>query len=99
MDNVIRIFAQKNNEIALSEPATDISPAMTGILASTEHLGQTVKDILKHFDAIENAIDTIEDAEKRSRLKQSTKMSKETLLKAMLQLTRQIEKIVGCHSA
>jgi hypothetical protein len=58
-----------------------------------------VKELSKHFDAVENSIDKIDDTENRNRLKQSTKLSRETLLKAMLQLSPQIGKWVGCRGA
>jgi hypothetical protein len=62
-------------------------------------LVHAAKDLSKQFDAIENAIDTIDDAETRTRLKQSTKLSRETLSKAMLKLSQQIRKVVNCLGA
>jgi hypothetical protein len=47
-------------------------------------------ELSKHFDAIEKAIDVIDDSKTRNRLKQSTKLSQETPLIAMLELSRQI---------
>jgi hypothetical protein len=95
MNNVIRLFAQKNVEIVLPEQDTRIAPALTNVLASSEQLGHKVKELTEQFDAFENAIDTIEDTETRTRLRESIKQSRETLLKAMLQLTQQIGKWVA----
>jgi hypothetical protein len=64
-------------------------------LASSTQLAHTVKELSKHFDATENAIDAIDDTETRNRLKQSTKLSRETLTKAMLELSRQIGELPG----
>jgi hypothetical protein len=68
-------------------------------LASSAQLVHAANDLSKQFDAIENAIDTIDDAETRTRLKQSTKLSRETLSKAMLKLSQQIRKVVNCLGA
>jgi hypothetical protein len=99
MGNVIRLFARRNDEFAPSEPETCFSTASTSILASSAQLVHAAKDLSKQFDAIENAIDTIDDAETRTRLKQSTKLSRETLSKAMLKLSQQIRKVVNCLGA
>ncbi len=102
MSNVIRLVArkhEKNDPIALSEPGTGISTAVRSFLESTGQLGNVVKDLSVRFDAIENVIDKIPDPETRNRLKHSTELSRQTLLKAMLQLTQQIEKLVGCRRA
>jgi hypothetical protein len=92
MGNVIRLFARRSDELAPSEPETCFSTASTSILASSAQLAHAASDLSKQFDAIENAIDTIHDAETRARLKQSTKLSRETLSKAMLKLSQEISK-------
>jgi hypothetical protein len=94
MNNVIRLFAQKNVEIVHSEPETRVAAAVTSVLASSAQLGRAVKELSKHSDEIEKSIDAIDDTETRSRLKQSTKLSRETLSKAILRLSRQIGKLL-----
>jgi hypothetical protein len=59
-------------------------------LASTGQLGDAVKELSKQFEAIETAIDTIDCTETRNRLKESTKLSRETLSKALLKQSQQI---------
>jgi hypothetical protein len=62
--------------------------------ASNVKLIHAAAELSRQFDAIETAIETVEDAETRARLKQSAKQSRETLLKAMLKLSQQIEAII-----
>jgi hypothetical protein len=64
-------------------------------LASRALLVHAAKDLSRQFYAIENAIDTLDDAETRTRLKQSAKLSRDALLKAMLNLSQQIQKVVN----
>ena len=97
MNNVIKLSAQKNAEIVLSEPGTRIAAAVTSVLALNEQMSRKVKDLSKHFDSIENAIDTIDDTETRTRLRESINLSREAMSKAMLKLSRQIGTLVGCR--
>jgi hypothetical protein len=99
MNNVVPLFVRKNAEIVLSEAETCISTAMTSCLASRATLGHVVRELSKQFDASENAINTIDDTETRNRLRQSTKLSRETLSEAMLKLSQQIETFVNYHGA
>jgi ATP-dependent Clp protease ATP-binding subunit ClpA len=64
-------------------------------IAYTTSLVHAAKDLSRQFDAIENAIDTIDDVEIRTRLKHSAKLSRATRLKAMLNLSNQIQKVVN----
>ena len=68
-------------------------------MASRATLGHVVRELSKQFDAIENAINTIDDTETRNRFRQSTKLSRETLSEAMLKLSQQIETLVNCSGA
>jgi hypothetical protein len=99
MNNVVPLFARKNAEIVLSESEICISTAVTNILALTRRLGHTVKELSKQFEAIEAAIDTIDDTETRNRLKESTELSRETLSKAVLKLSQQIGHFLNCSRA
>jgi hypothetical protein len=100
MSNVVRLFSRMNAEIALSKPEAGNSPAATDVLAaSTQQLANTVRELSRQFDAIESVISTIEDSETRKQLKQSTKLSRETLSEAMLKLSRQIVRIADHRGA
>lgn len=97
MDNVIRLFDQENVERVLPKPER-VATAVTNILAANAELDHAVKELSKHFDAIENAIASIDDAQTKIRLEQSSKLSRETLLSATLQLTQMIGEFVGCRA-
>ena len=99
MNNVIRLFARENAEIARFAPEAHSSTAVAEILASSARLGDISKALLKHFDAIEKAIETIDDTETRNRLKQSTKLKREALSNAMGELSQQIGKFVNFGGA
>jgi hypothetical protein len=95
MGNAIRLLTRRNSDFSPSEPETCVSTATTSILASRAKLVHAAKDLSRQFDAIENAIDTIDDAKTRTRLKQSAKLSRNTLLKAMVNLSQQIQKVAN----
>jgi hypothetical protein len=99
VNNVIKLFARKNAEIVLAEPETLVAAAVTKFLAMNEQLNRKVKELSKHFDSIENAIETIEDTETRTRLRESIKRSRESFLEATLKLSRQIRTVLGCRGA
>lgn len=99
MGNVIPLFAPKNAEMVVSESETCIAAAVARILTSSAQLDHAVNDLSEHFDSIEKAIDTIDDTETRTRLQESTKLSRETLLNAMRKLSQQIGTLVGCRGA
>jgi hypothetical protein len=99
MSNVIKLFVPKNVEIAPSEPEALIAAAVSNVSALAEHLSHKLNELSKDFDSIENAIETIEDIGTRTRLCESIKLSRESLLNAMLKLSRQIGTLVGCCGA
>jgi hypothetical protein len=68
---------------------------VTAVLALNEQLSHKVKELSGHFDSIENAIDTVVDTATRTRLRESTKLSRETLSAAVFELSRQIETLAG----
>jgi hypothetical protein len=68
---------------------------MASMLESGARLIDIAKALSRQFDEVESAINTIGDAETRTRLKQSTKLSQDALLKAMLDLSQQIGKVVN----
>jgi hypothetical protein len=98
MDNVVRLFDRKGFKPVLSNPVRIVT-TVTNVLVANAELHQAIAELSKHFDAIENAITSIDDAEAGSRPRQSTTLSRETLLRAKLQLTKQIGKLIECHGA
>jgi hypothetical protein len=95
MNNVIRLVARKGADAVPSAPDNRIAAALTSVLATREQLSQKVQEFSKEFDAIENAIDTIEDLETRTRLRQTIKLCREAMSKAVLELTQRIGALVG----
>jgi hypothetical protein len=65
------------------------------MLGSGARLIHLAKSLSRDFDAIESALDTIGDAETRTRLKQSIELSRDALLKAMLDLSQHTCKVVN----
>ncbi|MGA9087663.1 MAG: hypothetical protein WB420_00975 [Bradyrhizobium sp.] len=98
MTNVVRLFASRNPKPGLVEPETSITSALEMFLASTAQLEPAIGKLWQQCDAIENAIDAIEDKEARNRLKQSAKLNRETLSKELLKLSQEIEKIAEASS-
>jgi predicted ribosome quality control (RQC) complex YloA/Tae2 family protein len=92
MSNVFQLFEQRKIE-KLSDPKTIVTVAVAKILASTVELARTVKELSKHLDALDHAIDAISDTDTRNQLKQVVKPESERLTDAMLELSREIRKL------
>jgi hypothetical protein len=99
MANVIRLSTRRNGDITASEPETPVATAKTSMLESGARLIDIAKELSRQFDAVENAINTIGDAEARTRLKQSTKLSRDALLEALLDLSQRICEVVNQSGA
>jgi hypothetical protein len=95
MTNVIQLFAPTILETVLSNPEDGATADLNSLLSSAVRLEGGVEKLSKQLEAIENAIETIGNIELRSRLEQSTKLSRETLSKAMLELFQMEEAIRG----
>jgi hypothetical protein len=87
MNNVVRLFDRD------LEPER-IMVAEKSLLAAGAELNHAVNAFSKRLDKIDNAIASIDDAESRSRLANTNKLSREQLFAAALQLTREIKKFV-----
>jgi hypothetical protein len=92
MNNVIRLFERKNAGFPLPE-AERIAIVTMNLLASSAQLDHAVKELSKRIDVIENAIDSLDDTEARSRLGQSTSLDRKVLSKAALELSQAIRKL------
>jgi hypothetical protein len=91
------LFAPTILETALSNPEDSVATDLNSLLSSAVRLEDGVEKLSKQLESIENAIETIGNIELRSRLEQSTKLSRETLSKAMLELF-QMEEALRCCS-
>jgi hypothetical protein len=95
MADVIRLVTRRRGDVPPSQPETSVSAATTSMLASGARLVDLAKILSREFGAIESAIDTIGDAETRKQLKQSIESSQDAMLKAMLDLSRHICRVVN----
>ena len=89
MSNVPQLFWKKKNE---NPSNLDIGAgiAVADFLASSAHLGCTLKELSIHLDAMDHMIDTIGDTETRNLHRQSMTISREKLTSATLELSRMI---------
>jgi hypothetical protein len=93
MNNVVQLFDRNSSKPGLSE-ANRIETAVKTVLVANAELDHAVKGLSKHYAAIDNIIASVDDAETRNRLTRSTKLSRDSLLSAALQLTQQIKMVV-----
>ncbi len=95
MKNVVPLFDHKNVKSVLVEPERTLTDVREFLAASAD-LGHAVTELSKRFDAIDETIASIDDAEARSRLKRSTISNRETLARALSRLTQEIVKLIEC---
>ena len=69
--------------------------AATNILIANAELDRAVKELSTRFAAMENAVASIDDAETRIRLELAAKLTRHTLLSAILELNRVVGEFVG----
>jgi hypothetical protein len=94
MSNVFQLSKLKKSEDHSSgDPNTNVTIAIARILASCAQLGRTVKELSKHFGAVDHVICGLGDAESQNRLKQLMKLKSEALTTAMLELSLAIRKL------
>jgi hypothetical protein len=67
MGNVFQLFGKKKNENS-SNPDTGVTIAVADILASSAHLGCTIKELSTQLDAVGRIIDAIGDPENSKQL-------------------------------
>lgn len=87
MNNVVQLFKQEKI-VGLSDPDTIVILAVTDILASHADLTLTIKAISGHLDALDPITDALSDSDIRARFKQEARRSRESLMNAMLDLSR-----------
>ena len=71
----------------------NVTIAIGQILASCTQLSPTIKELSKHFGAVDHAIDLLGDAESKNRLNQLLILRSEALTTAMLELSQAIGKL------
>jgi hypothetical protein len=88
MSNVVQLF-RREKAVSPSQPDTIVTFAVNDILASHAELVLTIKALSKHLDALEYFTDSLSrNSDARAWLKQETKRSRESLTKAVLDLSR-----------
>ena len=93
MSNVVQLFKLKKiGDHSSADPNATVTIAVADILASYVQLDRTVKELSKHFGAVDHAIDGLGDLETKNRLAQM-KQTSEALTTAMLDLSQAIGKL------
>jgi hypothetical protein len=95
MSNVVELFAEKGVEKTPPGATASITATAAVVLELSAQLGHTVKDLSKHFDAIDTAVAAIDNTEVRSQFEQVTRLSREALSRATLVLSQKISKLPG----
>jgi len=94
MSNVFQLSKLKKiGDHSSAYPNATVTIAVADILASYVQLDRTVKELSKHFGAVDHAIDGLGDLESKSLLAQSMKQTSEALTTAMLELSQAIGKL------
>ena len=94
MSNVFQLSNLKKIEDHSSVDSNgNVTIAIAHILASCTQLSHTIKELLKHFGAVDDPIDLLGDAETKSRLHQLLILRSEALTTAMLELSQAIGKL------
>jgi hypothetical protein len=91
MNNVIQMFESTNAETVRSE--SDIAAAKARFFAKREELRRTVREFSRQADSLEDVFGRIEDTETRVQLTEQMKRGRETISKAVLELSRNVEAI------
>ena len=88
MSNVIQLFEPKN---VRHPPAPDTSAtiAATNILASNTQLARSIGELSFHIEAIDRAIDAIDDIDSRTRLKGMLRLACERLANLVLRQSQE----------
>jgi sialic acid synthase SpsE len=98
MQNVIGLIDYRNGK--RSTPQLDraiIAAAAKSALAVKVQLNSEIDNIYKHFDAVENLIETVEDKVVRTQLRETIKLRRQSLSDAFLELSRQIDILVAAQ--
>jgi hypothetical protein len=89
MNNVIRLFDRKNAASVDSKPERSATAA-ANVLSSSAKLDLAIRSVSKLFDAVEIAIDSIDDPKARSGLRHSAKLNRVTLSNAVLRFSQHL---------
>ena len=94
MSNVVPLFRQGTIDNHRSDdPGNSVTTAIVDILASCIQLGHAVKDLSKHFGAVDHVIDGLGDVESKNRLDQLMELRSKALAAAMHELSQAIRKL------
>jgi hypothetical protein len=94
MSNVVPLFKQETIDNHPSDdPSNSVTIAIADILASCIQLGHAVKDLSKHFGAVDHVIDGLGDVESKNRLDQLMELRSKALAGAMHELSQAIRKL------
>jgi hypothetical protein len=92
MSNIVPLFKHETIDNHPSDDASNgVTIAIADILTSCIQLSHTVKDLSKHFGAVDHVIDGLGDAESKNRLDQLMKQTSKALAAAMHELSQAIK--------
>jgi len=89
VSNVFQLFKQAKIEEP-SDSKVILILAVANILASKFELARMVKELSKHLEVLDHAIDKISDTDTRNLLKHVTKLAYERMTAAILELSREV---------
>ena len=89
MSNVFQLSKQTKIEEP-PDSKTILTVAVANILASKFELARMVKELSKHLEVLDHAIDKISDTDTRNLLKHVTKLAYERMTAAILELSREV---------
>jgi hypothetical protein len=92
MSNVVQLVRQQKKENPLN-PNADLTIAVANILTTSADLGRALKELSARFNAMDWAVDALGNEETRASCKHAMTLSREGLIKATLELSREIRKL------
>ena len=90
MNNVFPLFQQ----IAIESPAdprTQVTTAVTVIMASNAQLERRIKDLSMHLDVIDHVIEVLGEVGRQEGLRQLSKIIREALMHASRELSEHVK--------
>jgi hypothetical protein len=89
MSNVLQLFRREKIE----DPSGPETIAVADIVAANARLVRTIQELSRHLDAVEHVFDKTSDAGTQSQFKRVTKLCREELASAMLELSEKIRQL------
>ena len=92
MSNVFPLFEQVTIE-SPADPRTQVTTAVTVIMASNAQLERRIKGLSMHLDVIDHVIEVLGEAGRREGLRQLSKNIREALVHASRELSENVRRL------